>query len=257
MAGARGVLGQAPGTCAAKIAGILLCAGGIAAAANEGLTSTPAQVAAPVPAPVADLPLTVVHAARGKSSPWFGIFLSGDGGWVGIDRGVSVGLAKHGIPIVGWDSLKYFWSARTPQGVAQDLDRVIRHFSSEWGKTRVLLIGFSQGADIVPFMVNRLPAQVRDMVGLTALLGISDNALFEFHVGTWLGNASRGVPTAPELQHWSGAPYLCLYGASDRDAACAQVTGKDGTLIEMPGGHHFGGNYARIAAEIFSRLPGS
>jgi len=219
------------------------------------MTSTSAQIAAAVPATVADLPLTVVHAARGKASPWFGIFLSGDGGWVGIDRGVSVGLAKHGISIVGWNSLKYFWSPRTPQGAAQDLGRVIRHFSSEWGKTRVLLIGFSQGADIVPFMVNRLPAQIRDMVGLTALLGISDNALFELHVGNWLGNPSRGVPTGPELQHWSGGPYLCLYGKSDRDAACAEVAGTDGTVIEMPGGHHFGGNYAKIAAEIFSRLP--
>ncbi len=226
------------------------------AAALAQITAAPAPTAAPIlPAPVADLPLTVVPAEPGAASPWFGIFLSGDGGWVGLDRGVSGELAKHHIPIVGWDSLKYFWSPRTPQGAAQDLDRVVRHYAREWGRSHVLLIGYSQGADTMPFMVNRLPAQTHEMVGLTTLLGISDSALFEFHLENWLGTPSGGMATAPELQHWSGAPYLCLYGANDADSACAQVTGKEGIAVKMPGGHHFGGGYADIAAQILIRLP--
>jgi type IV secretory pathway VirJ component len=225
-------------------------------AAYERITAAPAEGAAPpLPAPVADLPLIEVPAARAAPSPWFGIFLSGDGGWVGLDRGVSGELAKHGIPIVGWDSLKYFWSPRTPQGAAHDLDRVVRHYSRAWDKSHVLLIGYSQGADTMPFMVNRLPAATHDMVGLTTLLGISDNAVFEFHVANWLGNPGGGLATAPELQRWSGAPYLCLYGEDDGDSACAEVTGKEGVVVKMPGGHHFGGGYSDIAAEILGRLP--
>ena len=224
-------------------------------AAYERITAAPAEAAAALPAPVADLPLIEVPAARAAPSPWFGIFLSGDGGWVGLDRGVSGELAKHGIPIVGWDSLKYFWSARTPQGAAHDLDRVVRHYSSAWDKSHVLLIGYSQGADTMPFMVNRLPAATHDMVGLTTLLGISDNAVFEFHVANWLGNPGGGLATAPELRRWSGAPYLCLYGEDDGDSACAEVTGKEGVVVKMPGGHHFGGGYSDIAAEILGRLP--
>ena len=213
------------------------------------------QAAPPgLPAPVADLPLTLVPAAPEDSSPWFGIFLSGDGGWVGLDRGVSRELAKHHIPIVGWDSLKYFWSPRTPQGAAQDLDRVVRHYAQEWNKTRVLLIGYSQGADTLPFMVNRLPETTHDMVGLTALLGISDNALFEFHVANWVGTPGGGLATAPELQRWSGAPYLCLYGEHDADSACADLTGKEGIAVKMSGGHHFGGSYADIAAQILKQM---
>jgi type IV secretory pathway VirJ component len=207
------------------------------------------------PSAVADLPLILIPAAHAEPNPWFGIFLSGDGGWAGLDRAVSKALAKHDIPIVGWNSLKYFWAPRTPEGASQDLDRVVRYFANKWGKSHVLLIGFSQGADTLPFMLNRLPATSHDMVGFTALLGISDNALFEFHVRTWLGNPDRGMPTAPELAHWSGAPYLCLYGKSDKDAACEQVTGKEGVAVEMPGGHHFGGSYANIAGEILKRLP--
>jgi type IV secretory pathway VirJ component len=225
-------------------------------AAYEEVTAAPQPVdESAAPSPVADLPLIVVPAARGEASQWFGIFLSGDGGWVALDRGVSNALAKHNIPIVGWDSLKYFWSPRTPEGASLDLDRVVRHFARKWGKTHVLLIGYSQGADTLPFMVNRLPAPTHAMVGLTTLLGISDNALFEFHVQNWLGNPSGGLATAPELKAWSGAPYLCLYGETDKDSACEQMTGNDGVVVKMPGGHHFAGRYAHIAAEILGRLP--
>jgi type IV secretory pathway VirJ component len=215
----------------------------------------PAAAPAALPAPVADLPLTLVPAADGTASPWFGVFLSGDGGWVGLDRGVSDELARRGIPVIGWDSLKYFWTPRTPAGASQDLDRVLRHYSRAWNKTHALLIGYSQGADTMPFMVNRLPAATRSIVGLTALLGISDSAFFEFHVTHWLGNPSGGIPTAPELAGWRGLPYLCLYGEDDDDSVCAQMTGKFGTAVKMAGGHHFGGSYAVIADEILKRLP--
>jgi len=225
-------------------------------AAYARLTSAPPEARVPsLPAPVADLPLILVPAAGSGGGDWFGVFLTGDGGWVGLDRGVSAELAKHDIPIIGWDSLKYFWSPRTPEGAAQDLDRVLRHFSGAWHKSRALLIGYSQGADTMPFMVNRLPPATRQIVGFTTLLGISDNAVFEFHVTNWLGETSGGLPTAPELAHWSGSPYLCLYGADDADSACKQLTGHDGSALEMPGGHHFGGGYAEIAEVILRKLP--
>jgi type IV secretory pathway VirJ component len=132
---------------------------------------------------------------------------------------------------------------------------VLRHYAGAWNKSHALLIGYSQGADTLPFMVNRLPEATRRMVGLTALLGISDSAFFEFHVTHWLGNPSGGLPTAPELAAWRGSPYLCLYGAEDDDSACAQITGRDGTAVKMSGGHHFGGSYADVAEQIVKRLP--
>jgi type IV secretory pathway VirJ component len=219
------------------------------------VTPRPDAKTPPLPTVVADLPLTIVGSGDEVAGDWFGVFLTGDGGWTALDKGVAAELARHNIPIVGWNSLKYFWSRRTPEGTSHDLDRVVRHYSHAWGRPHVLLIGYSQGADTMPFMINRLPPATHDLIGFTALLGISDNALFEFHVATWFGNPFRGLPTGPELARWSGAPYLCLYGESDRDAACAQLTGADGSMLKMPGGHHFGGSYARIAAEILARLP--
>jgi len=64
---------------------------------------------------------------------------------VGLDKGVSAVLAKHNIPIVGWDSLKYFWSRRNPEGASRDLDRLLRTYSRAWAGGHVLLIGYFAG----------------------------------------------------------------------------------------------------------------
>ncbi len=208
-----------------------------------------------IPAALADLPLIVVPPARGGLNGWFAVFLTGDGGWVGLDKGVSAELARHGVAVVGWDSLKYFWSRRTPDGAARDLERVLQYYSRMWGRRRVLLVGYSQGADTLPFMENRLSTDTLQLVAFTALLGISDNALFEFHVASWLGSPPKGLPTAPELADWRGSPYLCLYGETDGDAACADLTGPGGSVLKVSGGHHFAGGYVKIANAILSRLP--
>lgn len=59
-------------------------------------------------------------------------------------------MAARGIPVVGFDSLRYFWKKRTPEGLAADLDRVLRYYGRHWGKSKLILIGYSQGADVLP-----------------------------------------------------------------------------------------------------------
>ena len=98
--------------------------------------------------------------------------MSGDGGWAGLDKDIAAALAADGIPVVGLDSLRYYWSARTPEGLAADTDRMIRYYLAHLGKQRVLLIGYSQGADVLPFAVNRLPEATRARVRLAAVLGL-------------------------------------------------------------------------------------
>ncbi len=106
---------------------------------------------------------------------------SGDGGWALLDRAVTAELAKNGLPTVGWDSLSYFWKARQPDQVALDLERVLRNYMTDWKKERIVLIGYSFGADVLPALANRLPRDLRDRVDLAVFLGLSDYAAFEFH----------------------------------------------------------------------------
>ena len=51
----------------------------------------------------------------------------------------------------------------------------------------MLLVGYSFGADVLPFVVNRLPADLRARVASVSLLGIDSNASFEVRVTDWVG----------------------------------------------------------------------
>jgi type IV secretory pathway VirJ component len=200
---------------------------------------------------VADLPLVSVPSTG--TSDTFAVLLSGDGGWAGIDKELAARLSAAGVPVVGWDSLRYFWSARTPDGLAHDLDRVLRSFAAQWKKSRALLIGYSQGADVLPFAVTRLPATSRGLVSHTVLVGPGEKASFEFRLSNWVKRDSGGLPLGPELQKLTAAHTLCIYGTSDRDAVCPRVPADQVTPVPLPGDHHFNGNYQALTDEILRR----
>ncbi len=202
------------------------------------------------PALLAGLPIIEVPASGSGSADTFAVLFSGDGGWAGIDKEVAARMAASGIPVVGVDSLRYFWSPRTPAGMAKDLDRILRYYSSAWHRKHALVIGYSQGADVLPFAVNRLPAATRPLVKLVAMIGISNTASFEFHVTNWLGGGDNGLPTAPEIRKLSAANALCVYGDDDSDSICPKVNTSNARVVELSGGHHFGGDYDKLARLI-------
>ncbi|HUI59026.1 MAG TPA: AcvB/VirJ family lysyl-phosphatidylglycerol hydrolase [Steroidobacteraceae bacterium] len=213
-----------------------------------------AQVQEHLPAPpatLADLPIVEVEAAPGTAaSDSFAVLISGDGGWAGIDKEVAGLLSDRGVPTAGVDSLRYFWTARTPQGLAQDIDRVVRYYAFHWKKKHALLVGYSQGADVLPFVVNRLPPATRALVRLTTLIGVSGTAAFEFHVSNWIGSGDEGLPVRPEIEKLSSVDTLCVYGDDDAETICPKVSPQHARVIELPGGHHFGGNYLPLAQLI-------
>jgi type IV secretory pathway VirJ component len=206
---------------------------------------------APPPAELGDLPVVEVAARPGvPQSDEFAIVMSGDGGWAGIDQDIAAALSAAGIPVVGLDSLRYYWTARTPEGLAADTDKLIRYYLAHFNKKRVLLIGYSQGADVLPFAVNRLPAATRASVALAAILGMSEHALFEFHVSSWISDSSSGPATLPEVDRIKGLPVLCIYGADEKDSLCPKLDQKKIKVIEVKGGHHFDGDYTALAQHI-------
>jgi len=182
--------------------------------------------------------------------PFCAVMLSGDGGWAAIDRSLTTTLAKRGVPTAGINSLRYFWRERTPDELASDLANVIATYRAKWGSQRVILIGYSRGADVLPFAVARLPRDLRDSVALVALLGPSREATFEFHTMDWLGVSRRGTPVLPEAKKLRGMRVLCVHGDDEDDSLCKDLDASLATDVVLHGGHHFGGDYASIGERI-------
>jgi type IV secretory pathway VirJ component len=203
---------------------------------------------------LADLPLVEITAGAAPSD-CMAVFWSGDGGWADLDQEVSAGLAAHGVPVVGVNSLKYFWTGRTPEQTARDLERIIRYYAIHWQRTKVVLIGYSMGADIVPFAANRLREDLRHRLALIALLGPGLDAEFEFHFSNWLGSTSKtGRPTLPEVRQLDRTRLLCIYGEQEKDSLCPDLQGGNLKKVALGGSHHFGGNYAQIAQTILNEI---
>ena len=158
--------------------------------------------------------------------------------------------------MVGIDSLRYFWAPRTPEGTAADVDRIVRYYAASWKKKRVLLIGYSFGADVMPFIVTRLTPEARSLVALAAGMGLSEHAAFEFHLTNWVSNGKEGPETLPEVARIRGIPFLCIYGADEKDTICPKLASTPSArVVKLPGGHHFNGNYSLLADEILKAAP--
>jgi type IV secretory pathway VirJ component len=84
--------------------------------------------------------------------------LSGDGGWAGLDKNVAAALSAKGVDVVGVDSLRYFWSRAHAAGTGRRSRSHRALLRAQWKKSGALLVGYSQGADVLPFAINRLPA---------------------------------------------------------------------------------------------------
>ena len=198
---------------------------------------------------VADLSLVEVRP-QGPTGSTMAIILSGDGGWAAIDKSLARGLAAAGIPVVGWSSLAYYWKARTPDGAAADLGRIIAHYTRVWGAARVLVVGYSFGADVAPFLVNRVSPALKGTVAGVALLGPSDNATFEFHVSDWFGGqAAPANPTAPEIAKID-VPVTCISAEDEPGSVCRKVASGNIRAVSLGQGHHFSGEYSQIVSAI-------
>jgi len=203
---------------------------------------------------VADLPLVEVKPAQARGDA-LAILYSGDGGWRDLDQRLAGTLADKGMPVVGVDVLRYYWHVRAPPLAARDLARIMRHYQQAWHRDRVLLIGFSFGANVLPFLYNRLPPDLRGDVQLLTLLSPERRTAFEVDPRSWFGTESTAgqVDIAPELAALPAQRVLCIYGADEAAASlCTLPAAVALRTLRKPGGHHFDEDYDRLADDILA-----
>lgn len=198
------------------------------------------------------LPLIEVAADSGHT---LALLLSGDGGWSGGDRAVAQGLASHGVAVVGLDMRAYLRAApRTAETMARDTQELLERYATAWHRDRLVLVGYSRGADVAPFIVNRWPEALQRRLALVALVGLADHASFEFHWKDVLYDVRRPTdrPTRPELERMRGAHILCVYGRGEKDSLCPSLDPAVARQARHPGGHVLDATSGAAVAELVS-----
>jgi type IV secretory pathway VirJ component len=226
---------------------------------GAALALAPLAVIASEPPPaLARLPLVVFPVAA-QQPERFALLLTGDGGFARLPRDLSDGLNSAGIPVVGLNSRRYFHQRRTPEETAADVAEILGYYLRQWAHARLVLIGYSRGADVLPFVINRLPPAMQQRIELAALLNPATQT--RFVLGQDYSPAdSRHAPRLPLLPEVTaltardGIDVLCLYGSGDKHALCPTLAPERYVVRAIGHGHHFSGDYAALVDAILSRL---
>ena len=207
------------------------------------------------PPDVKDLPLSEIPA-KTPGGKTFAIMLTGDGGFATLDRGVVNELAMRGIPVVVLNTRPYLSSRRTPDGTGADMIRVIRHYLAVWSMDKVAIVGYSRGADMAPFIISRLPDDLKRRVAIVAMLGLSNQVNFQFHFKDIFIESRRksDIPTLPELERSRGMNLLCIYGVDEKDSGCRNAAPGLMKEVVRNGGHHFDDDYKALGDIIVQSL---
>ncbi|WP_137823832.1 virulence factor family protein [Pseudomonas sp. D(2018)] len=199
-------------------------------------------------------PLPVVEVPAAKPAETVTLFYSGDGGWRDLDRAVADEMAKRDYPVVGIDSLRYFWQHKSPEQGAADLSRLMKEYREKWGAKHFVLAGYSFGADVLPAFYNHLSKADQDQVDAILLLALARSGSFEIEVQGWLGKAGQEAATGPELARLPATKVLCVFGKEEADESGCTQPGTVGENLELPGGHHYDENYPALAEKLLAAV---
>jgi type IV secretory pathway VirJ component len=203
-----------------------------------------------------ELPVSVIKPEGDVKG--LAVVISGDGGWRDIDKSIGEWLSQRGIAVVGIDSLRYFWSKKTPDEVAADLALLFNHYGAEFGTDNYAIVGYSFGSDIMPDVWPKLSKNVKDHIGVVSLMALGTNADFEVTVEGFLGTASaESRPLRPLLHNLPLDRTQCIYGkdeAEDGDTSCTAPEIEGAQRVALEGGHHFDGDYTKAAEAIWTRM---
>jgi len=155
-------------------------------------------------AEVKDLPVIITNSKTPDSSAPVALLISGDGGWYGFEQQIADNLAQRGIPTVG-------------------------------------LVGYSLGAELVPFILNRLPVDLKSKVLSAVLLSPATTTDFEIHISNMLGmgNRQNTYNTTDEIIKMQNTPTLIIFGDGEKTQLPGLLSATKVVIRKIPGDHHY------------------
>jgi type IV secretory pathway VirJ component len=199
-----------------------------------------------------DLPLVEARAVAPGHT--IALVLSGDGNWAESVKEITRALNRAGVSVIGLKSRAYLTSGptHTPETVTRDVLSILEAYGRAWQADTVLMIGYSRGANLLPFVLNRLPPAWMAKVGLLALISGGRNASFEFHLADLVSSKARptDLALAPEVDRITGVRVLCVYGSDDENAVCPALRPGTARILVRPGGHHMDKDFEALGAAI-------
>jgi type IV secretory pathway VirJ component len=198
-----------------------------------------------------DFTLSLIPSASKENLPLV-FFISGDGGWTSFDHTVGEKLAENGMSVVGLNAQKYFWNEKQPKEASDEIARAVVHYMQQWNKNSFILVGYSFGACVAPFIVNNFPGALKERLKGIYCLSPSETGDFEIHVSDMLHleNIAK-YDVLKELIKVESLKPVCIF-ATEEDIKLRNHFSVTGIRVEtLPGDHHYNNDFNSIAAIIY------
>lgn len=165
---------------------------------------------------------------------------SGDGGWLDFEDKLATEYTKRGFYVIGFNSRSYFWEQKSPQETADDIFLLLDKYNALYKTNRIFLCSFSFGADVVPFIYNRLPEKTKEKVAAIQLMSPFSSSDFKVHTSDLLNIAGDNRPfkVAPEVEKIT-IPVFCFYGEAEEAKPLSELNLPNFKLELLPGSHRY------------------
>jgi type IV secretory pathway VirJ component len=194
------------------------------------------------------IPYNITNAKTQITDGPVAMILSGDGGWFSFEQAIANNLGTFGVPTIGIDTRKYFWNRKTPEKTASDMAELLNYYGREWGKKKFVLIGYSYGAELVPFIITLLPQQIKSGVMSAVLLSPAETTDFEVHISNMLdlGNRQNTYNVIEEIKKLEKINTICIFGQNEKSPMPGLLKSSSAKFVFIPGDHHYHGNATLI-----------
>lgn len=182
-------------------------------------------------------------------------YLSGDGGFNTFTKDLCASLNSNGYDVVALDSKSYFWEKKTPEQTAVDINNFLTRKTNGRQNQQIVLIGYSFGADVLPFVLNRLSKSIRNKVTVSFLIASSGSTDFEVHWSDMFGpGQKRSMDVLTEINKLYNDKIVTISSTEEQGLNARKITIKKVIAETLPGGHHFDGDTGEITKKIMKYI---
>jgi len=186
-----------------------------------------------------------VFAGNDTSKPVL-FYITGDGGWNKFSNAFVQDLNSKGYEVVGLNAREYFWHKKDAAQTAKDMSSTIVTYMKEAKNKSFVLIGYSFGAEVMPFVVTHGNAGVMDKLKYIILMSPSAKTDFEIHLSELLGIGSSGGESVPSEINKITQPILFVFGDKEDNFPLNDIRIRNYKVEKLPGGHHYDGDPAAV-----------
>jgi type IV secretory pathway VirJ component len=201
--------------------------------------------------PTKKLPL--IESISERNNDYYIIFLTGNGGWRNLAQSVTQYLNSKNVSVLAINIKKYLWSEKKPAQIACDLQVLIDRYNDKWGQRRVVFLGYSMGAEVLPFAINCMEDKYIEALNDIILIGPWQKATFKVNLLDYIMEVNKGADIYSELLKMKTKTGYII--CDDNDISICNK-GLDGVIDHdlLGGGHHYGGDYMALSKLIGKRL---